>query len=145
MYCVITCINWTAIPALLTILCYHRYENGGFLSPNDEKVVVEKLLSYHPRADEKIGCGIDGIMVSILPNLLYQIGASSSNKLFPCVPVTFQTFFPFVPKNAFYLGILLLFVVRTTKKLTIWLFALLSLSSYRGSPLSLIIRICCLD
>ncbi|XP_039808888.1 protein DCL homolog, chloroplastic-like [Panicum virgatum] len=40
-----------------------RYGNGGFLSPNDEKVVVEKLLSYHPRADEKIGCGIDGIMV----------------------------------------------------------------------------------
>ncbi|PUZ69801.1 hypothetical protein GQ55_2G141700 [Panicum hallii var. hallii] len=45
------------------ILHTRRYGNGGFLSPNDEKVVVEKLLSYHPRADEKIGCGIDGIMV----------------------------------------------------------------------------------
>ncbi|CAN6172044.1 unnamed protein product [Urochloa humidicola] len=49
------------------ILHSGRYGNGGFLSPNDEKVVVEKLLSHHPRKDEKIGCGIDGIMVDRHP------------------------------------------------------------------------------
>ncbi|CAL5065410.1 unnamed protein product [Urochloa decumbens] len=49
------------------ILHSRRYANGGFLSPDDEKVVVEKLLSHHPRADEKIGCGLDGIMVDRHP------------------------------------------------------------------------------
>lgn len=52
--------------------CYNRYANGGYLSPNEEKVVVEKLLSRHPCAEDKIGCGLDGIMVSILPKLFYQ-------------------------------------------------------------------------
>ncbi|OEL16699.1 Protein DCL, chloroplastic [Dichanthelium oligosanthes] len=49
------------------ILHSRRYGNGGFLGPNDEKVVVEKLLSHHPCADEKIGCGLDGIMVDRHP------------------------------------------------------------------------------
>ncbi|CAN6203917.1 unnamed protein product [Urochloa humidicola] len=49
------------------ILHSRRYGNGGFLSPNDEKVVVEKLLSHHPCKDEKIGCGLDGIMVDRHP------------------------------------------------------------------------------
>jgi hypothetical protein len=31
-----------------------------------KKVVTEKLLSHHPRAEEKIGCGLDGIMVSMI-------------------------------------------------------------------------------
>ncbi|KAK8459463.1 hypothetical protein SEVIR_2G148800v4 [Setaria viridis] len=79
------------------ILHSRRYENGGFLSPTEEKVVVEKVLSHHPCVDEKIGCGLDGIMVSIMPNPIYQIHVSSSNKFFTCVPVTFQILFPFVP------------------------------------------------
>ncbi|CAN6216994.1 unnamed protein product [Urochloa humidicola] len=49
------------------ILHSRRYANGGLLSPDDEKVVVEKLLSHHPRADEKIGCGLDCIMVDRHP------------------------------------------------------------------------------
>ncbi|KAF8693945.1 hypothetical protein HU200_038590 [Digitaria exilis] len=54
------------------ILHSGRYANGGYLSSNDEKVVVEKLLSHHPRAEDKIGCGLDGIMVSILRKLIYK-------------------------------------------------------------------------
>ncbi|TKW32118.1 hypothetical protein SEVIR_2G148800v4 [Setaria viridis] len=49
------------------ILHSRRYENGGFLSPTEEKVVVEKVLSHHPCVDEKIGCGLDGIMVDRHP------------------------------------------------------------------------------
>ena len=41
-----------------------RYGDGECLCPKDENVVVEKLLSYHPRAHDKIGCGLDAIMVS---------------------------------------------------------------------------------
>ena len=41
-----------------------RYGDGECLCPKDENVVVEKLLSYHPRAQDKIGCGLDAIMVS---------------------------------------------------------------------------------
>jgi hypothetical protein len=41
-----------------------RYGDGECLCPRDENVVVEKLLSYHPRAQDKIGCGLDAIMVS---------------------------------------------------------------------------------
>ncbi|WVZ81696.1 hypothetical protein U9M48_029044 [Paspalum notatum var. saurae] len=48
------------------ILHSRRYGNGGFLSPDDEKVIVEKLLSHHPRAEDKIGCGLDAIMVSVI-------------------------------------------------------------------------------
>ena len=34
------------------------------LSPDDEKVIVEKVLAHHPRSEDKIGCGLDAIMVS---------------------------------------------------------------------------------
>lgn len=37
--------------------------DGERLKPEDEKAVVEKLLRYHPRAEDKIGCGLDSIMV----------------------------------------------------------------------------------
>ncbi|KAL6600417.1 hypothetical protein ACP70R_023454 [Stipagrostis hirtigluma subsp. patula] len=50
------------------ILHSGRYGDGGFLSPNDEKVVVEKLLPHHPRSEDKIGCGIDAIMVDRHPD-----------------------------------------------------------------------------
>ncbi|KAL6854560.1 hypothetical protein ACP4OV_019122 [Aristida adscensionis] len=45
------------------ILHSGRYGDGGFLSPNDGKIIVEKLLSHHPRSEDKIGCGVEAIMV----------------------------------------------------------------------------------
>ncbi|KAL5206007.1 hypothetical protein ABZP36_034216 [Zizania latifolia] len=45
------------------VLHSDRYGDGEFLSSDDEKIVVEKLLAYHPRSNDKIGCGLDAIMV----------------------------------------------------------------------------------
>uniref|UniRef100_A0A0D9X6K6 Uncharacterized protein n=1 Tax=Leersia perrieri TaxID=77586 RepID=A0A0D9X6K6_9ORYZ len=44
------------------ILHSDRYGDGECLSPRDENIIVEKLLAYHPRVDDKIGCGLDAIM-----------------------------------------------------------------------------------
>lgn len=44
--------------------CYNRYGDGAFLSPEDQKAVVEKVLVHHPTSEDKIGCGVDAIMVS---------------------------------------------------------------------------------
>ncbi|KAG2583026.1 hypothetical protein PVAP13_6KG200700 [Panicum virgatum] len=44
------------------ILHSDRYGDGECLCPKDENVVVEKLLAFHPRAQDKIGCGLDAIM-----------------------------------------------------------------------------------
>lgn len=41
-----------------------RYMDGARLSAEDEKVVVERLLAYHPQSEDKIGCGLESIMVS---------------------------------------------------------------------------------
>ncbi|KAM3367996.1 hypothetical protein ACQJBY_016513 [Aegilops geniculata] len=49
------------------ILHSDRYADGECLGPADEIVVAEKLLAYHPRAEDKIGCGLDGIMVDRHP------------------------------------------------------------------------------
>jgi hypothetical protein len=58
--------------ALLLWMRRSRYGDGECLSPKDENVVVEKLLAFHPRAQDKIGCGLDAIMVSE-PNLLFGV------------------------------------------------------------------------
>lgn len=42
-----------------------RYMDGECLTVEDEKVIVEKLLAYHPHSEDKIGCGIESIMVSL--------------------------------------------------------------------------------
>ena len=42
-----------------------RYMDGERLNAEDEKAVVEKLLAYHPHAEDKIGCGLDSIMVKM--------------------------------------------------------------------------------
>ena len=34
--------------------------------PEDEKAVAENLLTYHPSVEDKIGCGVDAIMVNNL-------------------------------------------------------------------------------
>ena len=43
--------------------CIGRYMDGERLTSDDEKVVIERLLAYHPRSEDKIGCGLDSIMV----------------------------------------------------------------------------------
>lgn len=42
----------------------YRYKDGDCLTAEDETAVVEKLLSYHPHSEDKIGCRLDYIMVN---------------------------------------------------------------------------------
>eukprot|EP00262_Sarcandra_glabra_P010338 TRINITY_DN2550_c0_g1_i1.p1 TRINITY_DN2550_c0_g1~~TRINITY_DN2550_c0_g1_i1.p1 ORF type:complete len:200 (+),score=21.54 TRINITY_DN2550_c0_g1_i1:123-722(+) len=49
------------------ILHSDRYVDGERLTDEDEKFVVEKLLVYHPHSEDKIGCGLDSIMVDRHP------------------------------------------------------------------------------
>ncbi|TKY75026.1 DCL protein [Spatholobus suberectus] len=49
------------------ILHSRRYMDGERLSVEDEKAVVEKLLAYHPQSEDKIGCGLESIMVDRHP------------------------------------------------------------------------------
>lgn len=49
------------------ILHSDRYLDGERLTQTDEKTVVEKLLAYHPHSEDKIGCGLDSIMVDRHP------------------------------------------------------------------------------
>ncbi|XP_076955109.1 protein DCL homolog, chloroplastic-like [Bidens hawaiensis] len=56
----------------ITLLIKHilhsdRYMDGQQLTSTDEKMVVQKLLAYHPHSEDKIGCGIDSIMVDRHP------------------------------------------------------------------------------
>ena len=41
-----------------------RYPSGDRLSPVHEKMILERLLPYHPEFESKIGCGVDFITVS---------------------------------------------------------------------------------
>ncbi|XP_061343215.1 protein DCL, chloroplastic-like isoform X2 [Gastrolobium bilobum] len=45
------------------ILHSRRYLDGERLTVEDEKAVVEKLLAYHPHSEDKIGCGLESIMI----------------------------------------------------------------------------------
>ncbi|KAM7514372.1 hypothetical protein LguiA_003955 [Lonicera macranthoides] len=49
------------------IIHSHRYMDGDRLDAEDEKAVVDKLLAYHPHFEDKIGCGLDSIMVDRHP------------------------------------------------------------------------------
>ncbi|KAL5707061.1 hypothetical protein ACHQM5_025156 [Ranunculus cassubicifolius] len=49
------------------ILHSKRYADGECLSVEDEKAVVERLLAYHPHCEDKIGAGLDSIMVDRHP------------------------------------------------------------------------------
>lgn len=49
------------------ILHSNRYKDGDKLTLEDEHKVVEKLLPYHPYSRDKIGCGVDAIMVGRHP------------------------------------------------------------------------------
>lgn len=44
-----------------------RYADGECLNDEDQKIIVQKLLAYHPHAEDKIGCGLDFIMVDRHP------------------------------------------------------------------------------
>lgn len=44
-------------------LIFCRYKNGDRLTPEHQKVIVERLLPYHPTYETKIGCGVESIMV----------------------------------------------------------------------------------
>lgn len=45
------------------MFCNCRYKDGERMSAEDEKVIIDKLLAHHPHAEDKIGCGLDSIMV----------------------------------------------------------------------------------
>nr|CAB3480718.1 unnamed protein product [Digitaria exilis] len=60
------------------ILHSDRYGDGECLCPRDENVVVEKLLTFHPRAQDKIGCGLDAIMVRVIYKYIMLIGTLNS-------------------------------------------------------------------
>ncbi|CAI8599280.1 unnamed protein product [Vicia faba] len=63
------------------ILHSPRYMDGGRLTVEDEKIVVEKLLAYHPHSDDKMGCGLESIM---LPNSENGwVGLTCMTKLLP--------------------------------------------------------------
>ncbi|XP_010552513.1 PREDICTED: protein DCL, chloroplastic-like [Tarenaya hassleriana] len=50
------------------ILHSGKYGSGDRLSPEHERMVVERLLPYHPEYEKKIGPGIDHIMVGHHPD-----------------------------------------------------------------------------
>ncbi|XP_042377634.1 protein DCL homolog, chloroplastic-like [Zingiber officinale] len=54
------------------ILHSDRYFDGERLSAKDEKEVIGKLLRYHPRSEDKIGCGLDYIMVDRHPQFKHS-------------------------------------------------------------------------
>lgn len=54
------------------ILHSDRYKDGERLTAEDEKVVVERLLAYHPHSEDKIGCGLDSIMVDRHPQFWHS-------------------------------------------------------------------------
>ncbi|PON94198.1 Protein DCL [Trema orientale] len=45
-----------------------KYESGERLSPEHEKIILEKLLPFHPECEKKIGCGIDYVTVGYHPD-----------------------------------------------------------------------------
>ncbi|KAI3465314.1 hypothetical protein Pfo_021977 [Paulownia fortunei] len=54
------------------ILHSNRYMDGERLTPEDEKAVVDKLLAHHPHSEDKIGCGLDSIMVDRHPQFRHS-------------------------------------------------------------------------
>ena len=39
--------------------------DGEELNKEDEEFIILKLLAYHPHAEDKIGCGLQAIMVML--------------------------------------------------------------------------------
>lgn len=45
--------------------------NGEILTMEDERAVVENILIYHPDYEDKIGSGLNSIMVSEVNNCMF--------------------------------------------------------------------------
>lgn len=82
-----------------------RYGDGERLSAEDEKEVIEKLLTYHPHSEDKIGCGLDSIMVTY--NLFMNVAYVPSLLI-----LTFTTILPTISTNMIFLSLFLLFWVN---------------------------------
>ncbi|KAE8718111.1 F-box protein [Hibiscus syriacus] len=54
------------------ILHSDRYKDGERLIVSDEETVLEKLLRHHPHSEDKIGCGLDSIMVDRHPQFRHS-------------------------------------------------------------------------
>ncbi|KAF8094927.1 hypothetical protein N665_0348s0010 [Sinapis alba] len=54
------------------ILHSDRYLDGERLDFEDEKIIIEKLLAFHPYAKDKIGCGLHFIMVDRHPQFRHS-------------------------------------------------------------------------
>ncbi|XP_022750595.1 protein DCL homolog, chloroplastic-like, partial [Durio zibethinus] len=54
------------------ILHSDLYMDGEHLTVADEEAAVEKLLCHHPRSGDKIGCGLDSIMVDRHPQFRHS-------------------------------------------------------------------------
>ncbi|KAJ0241665.1 DCL protein [Hirschfeldia incana] len=54
------------------ILHSDRYLDGERLDFEDEKIIMERLLAFHPYAKDKIGCGLDFIMVDRHPQFRHS-------------------------------------------------------------------------
>ncbi|CAN1323782.1 Protein DCL, chloroplastic [Linum perenne] len=50
------------------ILHSRKYEIGDRLSPDHQRIIVDRLLPYHPEFEKKIGCGLDYIMLGNHPD-----------------------------------------------------------------------------
>ncbi|XP_057722178.1 protein DCL homolog, chloroplastic-like [Arachis stenosperma] len=50
------------------ILHSPRYKDGAQLTVEDQKIVAEMILPYHPYSEDKIGSGIESIMVDRHPH-----------------------------------------------------------------------------
>ncbi|KAL0314917.1 UNVERIFIED_CONTAM: protein DCL, chloroplastic [Sesamum angustifolium] len=62
----------TLIGPLTQYLVCARYMDGERLTPEDEKAVLDKLLAHHPHSEDKIGCGLDSIMVDRHPQFRHS-------------------------------------------------------------------------
>ncbi|XP_021726657.1 protein DCL, chloroplastic-like [Chenopodium quinoa] len=49
------------------ILHSGKYQSGDRLTAEHEKMILERLLPYHPECDNKIGCGVDYITIGYHP------------------------------------------------------------------------------
>jgi len=56
--------SWFYLLFIILCVSHCRYVDGARLNMEDEKAVVEKLLVYHPQSEDKVGCGLESIMVS---------------------------------------------------------------------------------
>ncbi|GMI91120.1 hypothetical protein like AT3G46630 [Hibiscus trionum] len=54
------------------ILHSDRYMDGERLTVSDEETVLDKLLRHHPHSEDKVGCGLDSIMVDRHPQFRHS-------------------------------------------------------------------------